>query len=149
MPTTQSPPSLGGFPEVDFAASLFPGLTEAENLSIASGFSVVSNPHASAGSYLQATAATSRAGGVFEGPVGLYDINLSYFDETDGVSYMEVLVNGALVAAFDWDATGGGCHRHQGLGGRDLDRRAGAGAGRRDRAARHGGRRRAAAHRCD
>ncbi|MCA0946718.1 FG-GAP-like repeat-containing protein [Salipiger pacificus] len=107
MPTTQSPPSLGGFPEVDFAASLFPGLTEAENLSIASGFSVVSNPHASAGNYLQATAATSRAGGVFEGPVGLYDINLSYFDETDGVSYMEVLVNGAVVAAFDWDATGG------------------------------------------
>lgn len=107
MPTTQSTPSLVGFPEVSFSASLFAGLTEAENLSIDSGFAVVSNPHASGGRYLQATSATSRAGGVFEGPVGLYDINLSYFDETDGVSHMEVLINGAVVAAFDWDATGG------------------------------------------
>ncbi|NDW31807.1 FG-GAP-like repeat-containing protein [Salipiger sp. PrR007] len=107
MPTTQSTPSLVGFPEVSFSASLFAGLTEAENLSIDSGFAVVSNPHASGGRYLQATAATSRAGGVFEGPVGLYEINLSYFDETDGVSHMEVLVNGAVVVAFDWDATGG------------------------------------------
>ncbi|WP_226628826.1 FG-GAP-like repeat-containing protein [Alloyangia pacifica] len=107
MPASQSAPSLFDFPETPFTATLSLGLTEAEDLSIASGFSVVSNPHASGGSYLQATAATSRAGGVFDGPVGLYDINVSYFDETDGVSYMEVLVNGAVVAAFDWDATGG------------------------------------------
>ncbi|AWI86879.1 hypothetical protein CEW88_24270 (plasmid) [Alloyangia pacifica] len=62
MPTTQSTPSLVGFPEVSFSASLFAGETEAENLSIDSGFAVVSNPHASGGRYLQATAATSRAG---------------------------------------------------------------------------------------
>lgn len=107
MPARYCTSSIFNFPEFAFSAEISPGLTEAEDLSIARGFSVVGNPHASAGYYLQASGAASRAGGVFSGPVGLYDINLSYFDETDGVSYIEILVNGAVVAAFDWDSPGG------------------------------------------
>ncbi|MBE9636315.1 calcium-binding protein [Salipiger mangrovisoli] len=34
--------------------------------------------------------------------MGLYDLKLGYMDESDGVSRMEIFVNGTLVAAFNW-----------------------------------------------
>lgn len=108
MPATYPMPSIFDFSEFIFAAPIGIGVTEAETLSIASGYTAANNPHASGGSYLQATAATSRAGGVFDGPAGLYDLSVSYFDESDGISYLEVLVNGAVVTSFDWDGASGG-----------------------------------------
>ena len=76
-------------------------------MSIDGGFAVRSNPHASSDKFLQATADISRAGGVFDGAAGTYDLTVGYFDETDGVSCMEVVVNGVVVDSFDWDSTAG------------------------------------------
>ncbi|WP_353476248.1 FG-GAP-like repeat-containing protein (plasmid) [Salipiger sp. H15] len=107
MPATSFMASVFDFPDFAFAAPIGPGLTEAETLTIANGYTIAANPHASAESYLQASGASSRAGGIFGGTAGLYDLSLSYFDESDGRSYMEVLVNGAVVAAFDWESASG------------------------------------------
>ncbi|CUH80171.1 hypothetical protein TRM7557_02755 [Tritonibacter multivorans] len=93
--------------EAGFAASLNLGRNEAEDMSIDGGFAVRSNPHASSDKFLQATADISRAGGVFDGAAGTYDLTVGYFDETDGVSCMEVVVNGVVVDSFDWDSTAG------------------------------------------
>lgn len=100
-----SPSGVSRFdlPLEEFSAPILTGRTEAEELTLAQGFAVSANPHASGGAYVEATAEVSRAGGVFEGAPGLYDLTLGYMDESDGVSYLEVLVNGAVVAAFDWD----------------------------------------------
>ncbi|WP_353475228.1 FG-GAP-like repeat-containing protein [Salipiger sp. H15] len=84
------------------------GRIEAEALTIGAGFRAASNPHASGGRYLEATAPASQAGGLFTGATGWYDLTLGYFDESDGVSHMEILVNGRVVDAFDWDSTAGG-----------------------------------------
>ncbi|NDW33377.1 VCBS repeat-containing protein [Salipiger sp. PrR007] len=108
MPTIYSTPSIFEFPDFSPLAKIFgAGRTEAEDLSIGSGFMVKSNPHPSAGQYLEANAAQSQAGGVFAGATGYYNLTLGYFDETDGTSFMEILVNGAVVAAFDWGAPDG------------------------------------------
>ncbi|WP_353472816.1 FG-GAP-like repeat-containing protein [Salipiger sp. H15] len=111
VPSLYSP--TFSFPVPDFTAPITTGRTEAETLTIAAGFEVWSNPHASARHYLQANAGSSSAGGIFAGPggpytpSGLYDLTIGYFDETDGVSRMALVVNGAVVAEFDWDATTG------------------------------------------
>ena len=108
MPTSYSTPSIFEFPDFSPLATISgSGRTEAEDLSIGSGFLVKSNPHPSAGQYLEANAAQSQAGGVFAGAKGYYDLTLGYFDETDGTSFMEILVNGAVVAAFDWGSPDG------------------------------------------
>ncbi|KUJ76194.1 hypothetical protein AVO45_12830 [Ruegeria marisrubri] len=93
--------------ESGFAATLELGRNEAEDMSFDGGFQIRTNPHASDGSYLQATGDVSRAGGLFAGVSGYYDLTVGYFDESDGVSYMEVVVNGVVVDSFDWDSTAG------------------------------------------
>lgn len=106
MPATSS--SIFDFPE--FAPStpiVAAGRTEAETLTVGSGFAAKSNPHPSGGRYLEATSASSQAGGVFAGARGYYDLTVGYFDETDGQSIMEVLVNGEVVHSFEWNATNG------------------------------------------
>lgn len=107
MPAALSQSSVFSFPDFSPTATLSLGLTEAEALSIGAGFAVASNPHPSGDAYLQATGASAQAGGVFDGVAGLYDLTVAYFDETDGVSMMEVLVNGTVVASFDWGSTTG------------------------------------------
>lgn len=41
------------------------------------------------------------------GGAGYYDLTVGYFDETDGVSHMEVVVNGAIIDSFEWNGTFG------------------------------------------
>ena len=94
---------IGFFLNSPFTALIDIGRTEAEDLSLDDGFRVKANPHASSGSYLEATKDSSSAGGVFDGTAGYYDLTVGYFDETDGVSHMEVVVNGTVVNAFGWD----------------------------------------------
>jgi Ca2+-binding RTX toxin-like protein len=52
-------------------------------------------------------AETGTASFVFSGPSDLYDVVLAYFDETDGVSHLEVHKQGALINAEDLDQNRG------------------------------------------
>ncbi len=96
------------------------GRTEAEALDIGAGFRIGTNPHASAGAWLQASGlGEASASGVFDGPGGLYAITVRYMDETDGESEMAIRVNGVEVDAWVWDgdygdaiATAAGRSRH-------------------------------------
>lgn len=100
--------SIFEFPDFNPSATISgEGRTEAETLTIGSGFQVRNNPHPSTGQYLEAIAPSSQAGGVFAGASGYYDLTLGYFDETDGVSFMEILVNGSVVSSFQWKSTTG------------------------------------------
>ena len=101
-----SAPSLSA-PASSFTAAIGTGRTEAETLSIGGGFETSANPHASARGYLQATADASSAGGTLTSESALYDLTVGYFDETDGVSRLDVLVDGRVVDSFDWDGTFG------------------------------------------
>lgn len=107
MPSSALPSSMALFPVAPLSALITSGRTEAEDLSIGSGFGVRKNPHPSGGEYLQATAASSVAGGTFTGATGTYDLTLGYFDETDGVSHLEIVVNGTIVGSFNWDSLSG------------------------------------------
>ena len=113
MPSIPSYFSIFTFPEIDFTAAISTGRTEAEDLTVGSGFEIRTNPHASGNSYLQASGSTSQAGGVFLEPKipydlpGLYYVTIGYSDETDGVSRMELVVNGDVVGTFDWDSLAG------------------------------------------
>ena len=83
-----------------------PVRVEAEAMNFTSGFSVNSSSAASGGKFLKATSdAEQRAGFVFGQADGAYRVTIGYFDETDGVSRMRLLVNGAEIDAFDWDST--------------------------------------------
>ncbi|WP_343504759.1 FG-GAP repeat domain-containing protein [Alloyangia pacifica] len=100
--------TLFDFPEfIPITPIIAAGRTEAETLTIGSGFAAKSNPHPSGGRYLEATAASSQAGGIFSGERGYYDLTVGYFDETDGQSIMEVVVNGEVVHSFEWNAANG------------------------------------------
>lgn len=85
------------------AASIGPGRTEAEELTILSGFAVQANPHPSGEAVLRATAAASSAGGIFSGDAALYDVTIGHVDETDGVSRLELVVDDVVIGGFDWD----------------------------------------------
>uniref|UniRef100_A0A2A3JXS3 Ca2+-binding protein, RTX toxin-related n=1 Tax=Alloyangia mangrovi TaxID=1779329 RepID=A0A2A3JXS3_9RHOB len=97
---------------LDIAASASPAqgesfVIEAEALEILSGFSVVGNGAASADQVLQHTEGL-EARAVYEVQQrGRFDLTLGYFDETDGVSFLQVLLNGEQIAAFDWDTDQG------------------------------------------
>ncbi|WP_353475229.1 VCBS repeat-containing protein [Salipiger sp. H15] len=108
MPASNPIASIFDFPDLNPIAQISgTGRTEAESLTIGSGFQVRSNPHPSAGQYLEAIAPASQAGGIFSGAAGYYDLTLGYFDESDGVSFMEILVNGSVVSSFAWDSATG------------------------------------------
>ncbi|ANT61908.1 hypothetical protein AYJ57_15740 [Salipiger sp. CCB-MM3] len=107
MPGNPFVEAVFSFPDVFLSAPISTGRTEAEALGIAGGFEIASNPHASGQAVLAATASSSQAGGVFSGLAGLYDLTVGYMDETDGVSHLEVLLNGAVIDAFDWDSLAG------------------------------------------
>ena len=73
---------------------------EAEDMAL-TGFSVKANGVASGGAWIQ-TNGSGTAAYAFDGGSGSYDLVVHYFDENDGVSQMEVLVNGVLVHGWSW-----------------------------------------------
>ncbi|MGF1476094.1 MAG: beta strand repeat-containing protein [Geminicoccaceae bacterium] len=78
---------------------------EAESFGTLNGFNVVSNGVASEGAFLQAAggASQSSATTAFSGASGTYDIRVGYFDETDGVSELSLIVNGATLDTWSWN----------------------------------------------
>ena len=88
----EAPPLAGSF------------LVEAETLEITDDFQIFSNPHASGDAYLQAGGGRNqRALYDFNGLAGRYDLTVGYFDESDGVSEMNVLLNGVTMESWLWD----------------------------------------------
>ncbi|NDW00156.1 hypothetical protein [Salipiger sp. PrR002] len=75
---------------------------EAEDFDLSGGFSTASLGHASGRRVIRSldegTATTT-----FDGESGTYDMRIDYFDENDGVSYLEVRLNDEVLDAWYWD----------------------------------------------
>ncbi|MBE9639672.1 hypothetical protein IQ782_22710 [Salipiger pacificus] len=76
---------------------------EAEDFKIEKGFATAKLSAASEGKVLRAHH-DAEASTTFDGKSGTYDIGVQYFDETDGVSYLEVHLNGKMLDAWHWNA---------------------------------------------
>jgi hypothetical protein len=79
---------------------------ELETLLSIEGLEPKANPHASADTMLQADGDSEqqRARWRFDGPEGLYSLRIRYFDEDDAASRLTVMVDGAVVDSWAWDA---------------------------------------------
>jgi hypothetical protein len=79
---------------------------EAEGLTLRAGFAEKTRSPASGGANIEALGFQREAVATyaFDGFTGLYDLRLGYFDESDGVARMRLLVNGAEIDAWDWDS---------------------------------------------
>ncbi|WP_226624667.1 malectin domain-containing carbohydrate-binding protein [Alloyangia pacifica] len=84
-----------------------PFRVEAEDMTLVQGFAVFSNPHASGGQLIQATDPGTQIASYSVTTAGTFDILLGYFDESDGQSTLNVLVNGTVVDSFTWDLDAG------------------------------------------
>ena len=83
------------------------GTTEAESLTL-SGYSVENRTTASGGQLIRVLGEAGDQGtasGTFTGPIGQYDVDITFFNENDGVGVYEVLVNGQV--EFSWLGVGG------------------------------------------
>ena len=100
-PATDSAPPTPLPPSPPASGHILVGTTEVETLSL-SGFTVEQHGAASAGQWVK-TASSGTASGSFDGPAGLYQITVSYMDESDGVSPMSLAVNGRVVKS--WSAS--------------------------------------------
>ncbi|ANT62119.1 hypothetical protein AYJ57_16945 [Salipiger sp. CCB-MM3] len=81
---------------------------EAEAMTLEEGFVVNSNSHASEGQLIKATGSAGHvASFVFAETAGLYNFTLGHFDESDGQSQLDLLVNDLLVDSFIWDQDAG------------------------------------------
>ncbi|WP_353474332.1 hypothetical protein PVT71_20540 [Salipiger sp. H15] len=78
-------------------------IIEAEDFDIKEGFDVARLMAASDGKVLSALR-DAEATTTFKGDSGTYDIGVQYFDEADGVSYLEVRLNGKVLDAWHWRA---------------------------------------------
>ncbi|NRB20322.1 MAG: right-handed parallel beta-helix repeat-containing protein [Rhodobacteraceae bacterium] len=77
---------------------------EGEDFGSLSGFSVSSNGSASGDALIGVKAGNSgEASTVFAGESGIYNLDIGYFDEADGVSNLSVFINGNMVDSWDWD----------------------------------------------
>jgi hypothetical protein len=94
--------------EVTALPEIGTGRTEAEALGLVSGFAAKAHAPSSGDAFIASQGdGEARAGAVFSGAAGLYDLRVGHYDESDGVSRMEIRVNGAAVDAWDWDGAGG------------------------------------------
>jgi hypothetical protein len=79
---------------------------EMEALAKIEGLVPRDSSQASAGAILQAEKGSEeqRARWLFDGPEGLYSLRVRYFDEDDAASRLTVMVDGAVVDSWIWDA---------------------------------------------
>ncbi|MCA0941240.1 hypothetical protein LCM08_11415 [Salipiger pacificus] len=76
---------------------------EAESLTLVQGFAVFGNPHASDDQLIQATDPGTQIASYSVTQAGSFDLTLGYFDESDGQSVLNVLLNGTVIDSFTWD----------------------------------------------
>lgn len=80
-----------------------PFIVEAEDMTLVQGFAVFGNPHASGDQLIQATDPGTQIANYTVATAGTFDIKIGYFDESDGQSVLNVLVNGTVIDSFTWD----------------------------------------------
>ncbi len=84
--------------------STFESMLQAEDFQFVQGFRADKNPHASGGTVIRADGdGEQQAKTTFDGPSGIYDIAVHYFDENDGAAELTVKVGGKTVDNWDWD----------------------------------------------
>jgi hypothetical protein len=83
---------------------------EVEDFVLLRNASVETNGAASDGATLRAVRAGTEAAArfVFDGPSAVWDLDLGYFDETDGASRLRLFVDGVVIDDFRWTSTAGG-----------------------------------------
>ncbi len=77
-------------------------MVEAEELENLDGFSIQSSGSASNGKWIQSKG-EAQAQLTFDGPGGVYNLDVIYFDENDGESQMAVYLNDQRVDLWTWD----------------------------------------------
>ncbi|MEM9818787.1 MAG: LamG-like jellyroll fold domain-containing protein, partial [Cyanobacteria bacterium P01_D01_bin.6] len=80
---------------------------EAENMTLSGDYSLESQDFSS-GDQLVKTSSSLTATTEFDGPTGLYDIVIGYYDEIDGQSPMTVSLDGTELDSWTFDQTLGG-----------------------------------------
>lgn len=99
-PTSEQTPHPAPAPVIDEKV-----VVEAEDMILNSGFQVRKIGPASGDHVIAATSADLHEAEMsFNGSKGIYDLEVRYFDESDGESQLTVLVNGKAVADWTWDA---------------------------------------------
>jgi hypothetical protein len=83
---------------------------EAEQFSIESGFVRVSANYASGRSLVQANSANASMSTVWDGPSGVYNLQLTYYDENNGVSQSRIELNGRVLDSWSWNKNLGSPH---------------------------------------
>lgn len=94
-PEADAPPAAG---------QITPGTTEAESLILKGGYVVedVAHPAIESGRVIRTTGA-GVCEGVFTGPIGLYRIEVFYFDESDGQARFDLQVDGKTLLTWSAD----------------------------------------------
>lgn len=83
-------------------------LVEAEAMTLSQGFRIDGAVNASGGTLIKAgTSGEQRAGYLFDGVDGTYDVRVGHFDEADGQSELSLAVNGEVVGNWIWDRDAG------------------------------------------
>ncbi|WP_432256753.1 choice-of-anchor Q domain-containing protein [Limimaricola sp. AA108-03] len=108
LPGVSSTPDIGAVElRIDEFASMPPPepfRVEAEDLTRDVALKVKALAVASSGKVLQADGSgEQRASYLFDRPGGVYDLTLGYFDETDGISTLAILVDGVAIDSWLWD----------------------------------------------
>ncbi|MDJ1008330.1 MAG: right-handed parallel beta-helix repeat-containing protein [Paracoccaceae bacterium] len=104
--SSESPSEPAAPPPPPEPAEIGLGVTEAEDLDL-DGYDVNVNPEASSEALIR-TEESGTATGVFTGEAGEYALDVTWFDEPDGMSEFAVLVDGVEVASWTGDAEGDG-----------------------------------------
>ncbi|MEM0985389.1 MAG: VCBS domain-containing protein [Pseudomonadota bacterium] len=81
------------------------GETQVERLDLSGGFEIESRPDAREGALVRTLDELGEASGTFSGVAGTYQIDVKYFDESDGLADFAFVVNGSVVET--WQGTGG------------------------------------------
>ena len=104
-----SPPAERNAAPETAPAVVDPIRLEAEDFDRVEGFVLRSDPAASEGQLIRSGGwGEQRAELDFRGPSGVYDIEVHYFDENDGVSKLTVTVDGTVADRWAWDQELGG-----------------------------------------
>lgn len=90
-------------PEGPVSPATEPVFVEAEELAL-DGFVVEASGIASAGAYIKTTGGNDGTATYnFPGDEGIYDVRVIYFDEADGASSMQLIVNGDVKEDWIWN----------------------------------------------
>ena len=102
-------PADSGTPPPDPNPNAGPVRIEAENMDLSGGYRVESKSFASNDQFIGLkNGSTGSATTTFMGPTGYYDIEVGYFDESDGASQFNISINGDSIDSWTGNNSPGG-----------------------------------------